>query len=273
MKSKLHWPAIFVALLATLVSLMAMFAVGDMGIDWDTWEPATSMMADGGYNFGELVVPGRVIRQPWNAVSSLYYVFVGILLIFLPYAKKTAGLSITSSKALRILFGFSAVVTGLGSAFMHMSCTFIGQIFDVVGMYLLAVFIVMYAFRSWSKYSAKLFTIMYVVINAVLLYALIYAPNLRRNLFLALILIGLVLEYFCNRKQKGFNVDMLLAAACSLGTAYFLWQLDNHRGMFFTQTGWFQGHHLWHLGGAAACGILYMHYNRNFKIANPEIAE
>ena len=228
------------------------------------------MMADGGFNFGELVDPDATIRQPWNAFSSLYYVFVGVFLICLPYTKKTPELSITSSKMLRVLYGISIIVTGLGSCFMHMSCTFIGQIFDVVGMYLVSVFIVMYALRSLPKYSVKLFSILYVVINAVLLYALIYAPNLRRNLFLALILIGLVLEFALNRKKKGFNFDMLLAAASSLALAYIFWQLDNSvRGMFFPQVGWFQGHHFWHLLGATACGVIYMHYSRNFRIANP----
>ena len=265
MKAKLHWPAIFVGLVAMLVSTIVMFAVADMGIDWNTWEPATSMMPDGGFNFNELVDPDAAIRQPWNAFSSLYYVFVGAFLICLPYTKKSSALSIVSSKMLRSLFGISVIVTGLGSAFMHMSCTFIGQIFDVVGMYLVSVFIVMYALRSLPKYSVKLFSILYIVINAVLLYALIYAPNLRRNLFLALILIGLVLEYFCNRKTKGFSADMLLAAASSLAFAYTLWQLDNHRGMFFPQVGAFQGHHFWHLLGATACGLIYLHYSRNEK--------
>jgi len=268
MKLKLRWPAIFAGLLATLVSLMVVFAVADMGIDWNTWEPATSMMPDGGFNFNELVDPDASIRQPWNTFSSLYYVFVGVFLIFLPYGAKKPGLSITSSKMLRCLYGISIVVTGLGSAFMHMSCTFLGQIFDVVGMYLVSVFIVMYALRSLPKFSVKRFAPLYIVINAALLYALIYAPNLRRNLFLALILIGLVLEYACNRKQEGFNFELLLAAASSLAFAYIVWQLDNHRGMYFDQVGWFQGHHFWHLFGALACGVLYAHYSRNDRIEN-----
>jgi len=272
MKLKLHWPAIFAGLVATLVSLVVVFAVANTGIDWNTWEPATSMMPDGGFNFNELVDPNSTIRQPWNTFSSLYYVFVGVFLMFLPYGAKSQGLSITGSKTLRCLYGVSVVITGLGSAFMHMSCTFIGQIFDVVGMYLVSVFIVMYALRSLPKYSVKLFAILYITINAALLYALIYAPNLRRNLFLGLILIGLVLEYACNRKKKGFNFDLLLAAASSLALAYILWQLDNHRGMFFDQVGWFQGHPFWHLGGAVACGVLYSHYARNDRLANPSLS-
>ncbi|MDR2695229.1 MAG: hypothetical protein LBC79_02465, partial [Deltaproteobacteria bacterium] len=72
--------------------------------------------------------------------------------------------------------------------------------------------------------------------------------------------------------QKGYNADLLLAAASSLALAYILWQLDNHRGMFFDQVGWFQGHPFWHLGGAVACGVLYAHYSRNYRIANPETA-
>ena len=270
MKAKLNWPAVFVGLLAVLVSVVAMFAVADIGIDWDTWEQATSMMPDGGFNFNEHVEPGSAIRQPWNTFSSLYFVFAGAFVMALPYTKKSSSLSVTSSKALRSLYGISIIITGLGSAFMHMSMTFYGQVADVLGMYLVSVFIVMYTFRSNPKYSAKLFTILYIVINAALLYALWFMPEVRRNLFLVLILVGLVLEYFCNRKTGGFNSDLLLAAASSLAFAYILWQLDNHRGIFFEQIGFFQGHNFWHLGGAVACGVLYAHYSRNHKIANPD---
>jgi hypothetical protein len=268
MKLKLHWSAIFVGLLAMLISTVAMFAVGDLDIDWNSWSPATSMMPDGGFNFNEMVNPNATIRQPWNTFSSLYYVFVGAFLICLPYTEKTKELAITSSKVLRSLFGVSIIITGLGSAFMHMSMTFIGQFFDVVGMYLISVFIVMYAFRNLPKYSVKLFAPLYIVINGALIWSLIYAPTLRRNLFLALILLGLVLEYFCNRKQNGYTPDMLLAAASSLALAYIIWQLDNHRGMFFPQTGFLQGHALWHLGGAIACGLIYLHYSKNYRAAH-----
>jgi len=284
-KVKLHWPAIFVGVVATLVSLIAIFSCEGLFEkyvgNWDTWKPATSMMADGSFNFNELVNPAAYIRQPWNTFSSLYYVFVGAMLLVLPYTKKVPGPSITSSKSLRWLYGVSVIITGLGSAFMHMSATFIGQTTDVVGMYLVSVFIVMYALRSLPKYTNGMFTILYIVINVALFAGLIFAPNLRRNLFLALILIGLVLEYFCNRKTKGYNADMLLAAACSLAFAYIVWQLDNYialqpdgtylRGIFFNEVGFFQGHPIWHLGGATACGLLFSHYSRNFKAAHPEL--
>lgn len=269
MKVKLNWLAIFVGVLAVLASTLLMFAVADLDIDWNTWEPATSMMEDGGFNFNEHVEPGSAIRQPWNTFSSLYYVFVGAFLLALPYTKKTSTLSITSSKMLRWLYSLSVIITGLGSAFMHMSMTFYGQVADVLGMYLVSVFIVMYALRNNPKFSMPLFAGLYIAINTALLFALWFMPEVRRNLFFIIILAGLIMEYFCNRKVKGFNADMLLAAATSLAFAFVLWQLDNHRGIFFPQTGWFQGHNFWHLGGAVACGLLYAHYNRNYKAANP----
>lgn|GEM_PF-708361 len=272
MKVKFNWKAIFVGVLALLVSTFLMFAVADkFGDRWKDMPQATSMMPedslDPDFNFNELVDPDAAIRQPWNTFSSLYYVFVGAMLICLPYTKKSSKMSITSSKSLRILYGASIIITGLGSAFMHMSATFIGQFADVLGMYLISVFIVMYALRNIPKYNTALFSIAYIVINAALLYALWFAPNLRRNLFLVLILVGLVLECFCNRKAKGFSVDLVLAAASSLGLAYVLWLLDNRQGMFFERVGWFQGHSFWHLLGAVACGVLYLHYSKTYKAA------
>ncbi|NLA73140.1 MAG: ceramidase [Clostridiales bacterium] len=64
-----------------------------------------------------------------------------------------------------------------------------------------------------------------------------------------------------------------------MGFAYIIWQLDNflpfslERGTFFEQTGFFQGHSFWHLLGATACGVIYLHYSRTYKAANPELAE
>lgn len=279
MKVKLNWFAIFVGILATLISLIVVLEVGKKDIDWNKYEQATSMMEDEGFNFNEKVEEGSVIRQPWNTVSSLYYVFVGAFLIALPYTPKTKEIAITSSKALRILFGLAVIITGLGSAYMHMSMIFRAQFFDVAGMYLISVFIVMYAFRNVPKFTTTIFTVSYIIINAALLWSLEYAPELRRNLFLVLILVGLILEYALNRKVKGFTVDMLFAAASSLGFAYIIWQLDNflpfslERGTFFEQTGFFQGHSFWHLLGATACGVIYLHYSRTYKAANPELAE
>lgn len=279
MKVKLNWFAIFVGILATLISLIVVLEVGKKDIDWNKYEQATSMMEDKGFNFNEKVEEGSVIRQPWNTVSSLYYVFVGAFLIALPYTPKTKEIAITSSKSLRILFGLAVIITGLGSAFMHMSMIFRAQFFDVAGMYLISVFIVMYAFRNVKKFTTTIFTVSYIIINALLLWSLEYAPELRRNLFLVLILVGLILEYALNRKVKGFTVDMLFAAASSLGFAYIIWQLDNFlpfsqiRGIFFEQTGFFQGHSFWHLLGATACGVIYLHYSRTYKAAHPELAE
>ncbi len=282
MKVKLNWFAIFVGLLVTLLSVIGVFAVAHSGVDWSTWKQATSMMSDGGYNFNEKVVEGSTIRQPWCTISSLFYVFAGAFMICVPYTAKTKGLSISSSKVLRILFGLSIIITGLGSAFMHMSMTFIGQFFDVAGMYLVSVFIVMYAFRNKPKFSTPIFAGSYIVINALLLWALVYAPNLRRNLFLILILIGLILEPALNRKQKGYTSDLLLAAASSLLMGYILWQLDNYlgnvspfgtnelRGTFFSQTGFMQGHNFWHMFGSIACYTIFAHYNKTYRAAHPE---
>lgn len=279
MKIKISWFAIFVGIVATLLSTIAVVEVGKMDIDWNKYEQATSMMDDGGFNFNEKVEEGSVIRQPWNTMSSLYYVFVGAFLIALPYTPKTKELSITSSKSLRILFGLAVIITGLGSAFMHMSMIFIGQFFDVAGMYLVSVFIVMYALRNIPKFTTAIFTVSYIVINVALLWSLIYMPEVRRNLFLVLILVGLILESVLNKKTKGFNADMLFAAASSLGFAYIVWQIDNYvpfsgqRGVFFPLTGFFQGHSFWHLLGATACGLIYLHYSRTYKAAHPELAE
>src|SRR5688572_22117478 len=88
----------------------------------DGWKPA-SCMPDG--CFCEAIRDG-VIRQPLNALSSLAFVIVGVLVVL----------------AMRRMsvFALAMAVIGFGSAFYHASLGFVGQFVDVTGMYLIATY-------------------------------------------------------------------------------------------------------------------------------------
>jgi hypothetical protein len=57
---------------------------------------------------------------------------------------------------------------GLGSAFYHASLTFAGQFFDVMGMYLLASFILLYNISRVSAFSRRKFVSAYLALNSIL---------------------------------------------------------------------------------------------------------
>lgn len=251
-KRKIDWRAVFFALLATFACVMLMKAIGLFVDDWTGWKQSTNATTP--FNEADM---GGTIRQPWNTVSSFGYVYVGVYLLCLRREKTSSGrLRIAESLPLTLLFGIATVITGLGSAFFHMSLTFVGQTCDVVGMYLLSVFLILYACRNLPKMKNFLFYLLYALCNLVLLAVLLLVPQLRRYLFAGMIVFGLILEVCLNRKLQ---FKYLLIATCSLLFGYILWQLDNML-IFFPKEGFFQGHAIWHLCGAAACWLLYRYY-------------
>lgn len=121
---KLHSKAIIIALIFTLICVLAIKGMSHTSVDWTTWRQASSMPNA----FNETIHDGY-LRQPWNTFSSLFYSLVGMYIICLPTSKKRAknSIRIGENKAIKFIYGLSLIITGLGSAFLHMSLTFVGQ--------------------------------------------------------------------------------------------------------------------------------------------------
>ena len=210
--------------------------------------------------FNEAVRPG-LIAQPANTWSSLGFVLVAVVV-----ATRRPRLAVTadrplvaSTPALRALLALALLVTGLGSAFYHASLTFLGQTADVAGMYLLSTFVILYARTDARADAVRRFVIAYAVFNAVLLVALVLVPELRRQLFAVLLLIGLVLEYRRGARSSAFAPRLLLASTLSLAVAYVIW-IGDMRHVGPAPTSWLQGHAVWHLLGALSTWQLARYY-------------
>lgn len=210
--------------------------------------------------FNEAVRPG-LIAQPSNTWSSLGFVVVALLVV----VRQARGMSVTdrlvvaATPTLRALLAMALLVTGLGSAFYHASLTFVGQTADVAGMYLLSTFVIVYARADARPDAVRRLVTQYVAFNAVLLVALVLVPELRRQLFAVLLVIGLVMEYRRGARSTAFAPRALLASAGSLAVAYVIWILDmRHIGPL--PTSWVQGHAVWHVLGAVAGWQLARYY-------------
>jgi hypothetical protein len=213
-------------------------------------------------SFNERIHDGY-LRQPWNTFSSLFYSFVGIYIMCLPSTKKKAGKSVKiyENRIIKFLYAFSLVVTGLGSAFLHMSLTFVGQTTDVVGMYFISTFIILYAILRNKNSTTTTFVISMLLSNLILFIPLVFLPVLRRNLFAGLIVIGLIVESKLNKHNKGNRPDLLITCASIMIFGLVFWILDNTK-LFFNPDSWFQGHGIWHLCGAISAWLLYYYYEQ-----------
>jgi hypothetical protein len=246
-------PAVW-ALLGTLLCvplLLLLMSLADASAGWR----AASCMP--GRCFCE-AVRAAGLRQPVNAWSSLAFVFVGFWILGSGDDGRANLLSIR--RVHRSVLGTALVLIGIGSGFYHATLSFAGQFADVFGMYLLAVFIILYAWSRLRPLSDGAVLALYVGINGVLAISLLAAPALRRYAFGVLILAGLALELQA-RRTRAVAIDgrWLAAAVLVLAAGFAAWVLDITR-VACAPGSVLQGHAFWHVAGAAASFLLFRYY-------------
>jgi dihydroceramidase len=222
---------------------------------WADWQPATCVQHG---CFCEVANAESPIRQRANTVSSLGFVFSGMLVIA---AHKAGRLPFLYS----VVFGLSSIITGVGSAFYHASLTFIGQFLDVLGMFMLAMFMLatfmlVYAIeRIWTLRLATTIGL-FLTINLFLGWMQFAIPDTRRYAFAIVLIIALLFEAFYRKQNKpNITVNTLRLGVGLLAVAYIIWILDNAR-LLCIKTSLMQGHAIWHLLGAVSVWFLYEYY-------------
>ncbi|MGH7598483.1 MAG: ceramidase domain-containing protein [bacterium] len=259
----------FSSFITFLVITGAAVVLGRVDYSWTSWKPASCMPVN---CFCETIHRGTV-AQPANTWSSFAFVFAGLLII------RQSGEDVrsrrlnmmTSRRAYPLLYGAALVLLGLGSAFYHASLTFAGQFADLMGMYLLACFILLYNVSRLKALNAKTFVWAYLALNLALTYVLLEFPALRRYIFAAIVIAALLPEYGVRRQKKPqINGFFLQAAWWALIIAFVIWTLDITK-VLCNPNSWLQGHALWHILGALAAGLLYLYY-RSENAVSPQIA-
>ncbi len=260
---------------------------------WAAWRPATCMPDA---CFCEAIGTGFV-RQPIATWSNLAFVLAGVLILedvkhpvqraAAPRVRRERShVCVSESKdttairqrpAYGIIYAFAAILIGLGSWFYHASLTFIGQWFDVMGMYLLGTFMVLYNVARLRPLSNRAFVVSYVLFNLALGISLIVVPEVRRYLFGGLLVVTIALEVLIRLGSRGLiksprirlrpagagkprlQFGYFIAALLVYVLAQIIWTLDlNHIGC--DPHGLLQGHVVWHGLTAISAGLLYLYY-------------
>lgn len=239
-------------LTAGLVSLVTLILLWRLPANiWTDWEPATCL-AKG--CFCESFDSQSPIRQIANTISSLAFVFTGIGLMTRP--KRSSRMPLVYS----VIMGLSTVIIGVGSAFYHASLTFAGQFFDVLGMFLLAAFALVYAWERILELPRAATLSLYLSLNLVLSGLQLTIPETHRYAFAIVLIVALLFESYYRLKRKPqIDARPLHFATGLLAVAYFIWILDNTRLVCF-ETSLLQGHALWHILDAASVLLLYRYY-------------
>jgi len=245
---------IVLAVLSVAVAMAVPVGLSVAGVRWTDWLPATCM-PDG--CFCEADRAGW-LRQPANVVSSLAFCLVAALVV-LGRGVPAGG---SDDREDRYLFWATATFIGLGSSFFHASLTFVGQTFDLLGMYLLATLLLLWSARRRLPWTSSARVAIYVIGNIVLLAVLIVWPALRRYVFAALVAAILLAERSGDTTAGAVVSRKYLLMAIGLLLAGFaIWILDLTK-ILCSPVSIVQGHAAWHLLGAAAALAAYAHYHQ-----------
>jgi len=229
---------------------------------WKGWRPATCMPDR---CFCERIRPGT-IRQPVNTWSNLAFVLTGLFVIAMAGRDLAQASRSGTSNPMRtrpvypVVYGISTILIGTGSMFYHMSLAFAGQVVDVLSMYLLTSFMLLYNLSRMRRVRSGTFVVCYLLLNVSVGYGSIRLPVLRRYLFLALLLAVAVSKLVVRRKRRPrMTMAFLYAGLVSLAMACVIWILDITR-VVCAPDSWFQGHAMWHVLMAALIGFIYLYY-------------
>src|ERR1035437_2716835 len=227
---------------------------------WSGWKQATCMPDA---CFCE-AIRGGWMGQPVNVLSSLTFVVVALVVLAAgrhqSQSTQHLRLPLLIKPGLLLTYAAALALVGLGSAFYHASLTFVGQVTDVLGMYLIATFAVLYGLFRRGVITRFPFVVWFVGANIILLALQIAVPVLRRYVFAALILAVLGVEYYVRQHAcSQFRTRYIAMAISSLAAGFALWVLDITRTLCWPMSV-FQGHALWHVSGALASYYLYKYY-------------
>jgi Ceramidase len=207
-----------------------------------------------------------VVMQPANAWSSFAFVWLGCLIIVARQSDKGSALSPGAS----LVFGFAAIVTGIGSFLLHSTLTLWGQFADVLGMYLISAFGLTYALVRHFEWSRARSIGVYLAMTNGLVVSLLIWPETRRWMFAVVMIAALTLEIVAARpKRPAVQFNLLLLGIAANALAFTIWILDQS-GRVCSPNSLFQGHAVWHLLGAVSVWLTYRYY-RSERLVEGEI--
>ena len=255
---------LILAILLFIILCFLLVILSNINYSWENWRPATCTTTTIGC-FCELI-RNSTVRQPINTWSSLAFTLIGFLIIAQAkfdarnISNKNNMNLITSKYLYSLIYGFTMVVIGLGSAFYHASLSFVGQTADVIGMYLFVSFFIVYTLSRIYTFEENISAIQFIFLNFIFAYFLIIHPELRRYIFGIALIVALFLEFKLRRK-KNIVIDnkYVFIAFFVMLVSFILWLLDTFKVICYPSSV-FQLHSIWHLGGAVAAGLLYLYF-------------
>lgn len=211
----------------------------------------------------------RLIRQPANSWSNLGFIAVGWVIAFQAIRRVPGETSGTFERGVfyPVFFSFLAVSLGIGSFAYHASTTRFGWILDSGSMYLLSVFMLVYAVTRLWRLRPAVFLLLYAAglwfsfasnSSPLMFPGDIDAGSAVFGLFLVL---AVALECFIMRSaRRTLNGKWVVAFALTFVLSVFIWSRSRTGGAWCDPSSLLQGHAIWHLLDALCIYFIYRYY-------------
>ena len=225
-------------------------------MDWTTWRGATCLPDC----WCEAARTGSWILEPVNTWTNLFFVLAGALFLYFAQKLTIKTNKLTSTPLFPRLYGFALIFVGLGSFFYHASQTFVGQWFDVFGMYLVSMFYVFYNFYRIGSLQKPQFLTLYFLSCIILGLVINFYPESRRWLFgISLVFILVQSSWIQGRFQPVINRKYLIGALGSYAFAQTVWLLDKNK-IWCDPYAWMNGHGIWHIFSGVAAVLVNFYF-------------
>jgi hypothetical protein len=204
----------------------------------------------------------RLVAQPVATYSNLGFIVAGLFIIVTSLrAPASTANPMAANKGYAVLFGISMICTGLFSFFYHASLTKVGDLFDLMGMFLFTGFLALYGFARLRPMSGPAFISAYIILNIVLAIGLIVAYGLQQVYFLILIVVAVASETLhLRRHQPNIKARFMGLALLVFALGGSVWVMDGSGLLPCNPTAPFTWHGVWHLSAALAGALMFLYY-------------
>lgn len=244
----LAWVALTFAVIDTMYAPAA----------WTEWSPDYCR----GANCYCEPIRDRLVTQPVATYSNIGFVIAGLFVIVTSLrAKISTANPMTAHKGYAVLFGISIICTGLFSFFYHASLTKVGDLFDLMGMFLFTGFLALYGITRLRPMSGFTFVAAYITLNIILAIGLIVAYGLQQFYFISLIIVAVVSEALhLRRHQPNIKARFMGLALLVFALGGTVWILDGSSLLPCNPNAPFTWHGVWHLSAALAGVLMFLYY-------------
>lgn len=212
--------------------------------------------------------------QPMNTISNLWFVVSGLLIAYAADSRsfpskewwETRSNPITENKLYSTMYAVASCLLGVGSTCLHASFTTWGRQVDMIAMYLVAAFSLLYPFVKSKTLNRQQAIWSYCLLSAWLIYwtICIGTPEQTRRLFTTMVVASWAIEVFnIDEDTAKYNKEarrILLSNIAFFLFAVLTWKSSESAGPLCHPDSLWQGHSLWHLQSAMAIAGQYFYY-------------